>query len=150
MGAINFAGRALKNLFSKPATVNYPYEPRIFPERTRGHVENDMNACILCGVCQMRCPTKAITVDKAAQTWAIRPFSCIQCRCCVDNCPKKSLSMEQAYQEPGSVKITKTYDLSDSQKEFLAEQARAAAERAAKAKEAAAAAAAKKAAEDKA
>ena len=134
MSTVNYIGQALKNLFSKPATLNYPFEKREFPERTRGHVENDMDACILCGLCQMRCPTGAITVDKKAQTWVIRPFSCIQCRCCVDNCPKKSLSMDKQYQEPGSEKIENVFELSDKQKEVLAAQAKAAAEKAAAAK----------------
>ena len=147
MSTVNYVGQALKNLFSKPATCKYPFEPREFPERTRGHVENDMDKCVLCGLCQMRCPTGAITVDKKEQTWAIRPFSCIQCRCCVDNCPKKCLSMEQQYQEPGERKIEKKFDLSDSQKEALAAQAKAAAEKAAAAK---AAIEAKKKAEEEA
>ena len=134
MSTVNYIGQALKNLFSKPATCKYPFEPREFPERTRGHVENDMDKCILCGLCQMRCPTGAITVDKKEQTWAIRPFSCIQCRSCVDNCPKKCLSMDRQYQEPGERKIEKKFDLSDKQKEALAEQARIAAEKAAAAK----------------
>ena len=134
MSTVNYVGQALKNLFSKPATCKYPFEPREFPERTRGHVENDMDKCILCGLCQMRCPTGAITVDKKEQTWAIRPFSCIQCRSCVDNCPKKCLSMDRQYQEPGEKKIEKKFDLSDKQKEALAEQARIAAEKAAAAK----------------
>ncbi|MCR4908649.1 MAG: 4Fe-4S dicluster domain-containing protein [Lachnospiraceae bacterium] len=137
MGAINFTGRVLKNLFSKPVTTKYPFEPHVFKERTRGHVENDMDVCVLCGLCQMKCPTGAITVDKKEQTWEIRPFSCIQCRSCVDQCPKKSLSMAQEYQEPGSEKLTKTFPLSDAQKERLAEQARIAAEKAAAAKAAA-------------
>ena len=144
MGAINYTGKVLKNLFSKPVTTKYPFEPKTFMERTRGHVVNDMDVCILCGLCQMRCPTGAITVDKQSQTWAIRPFSCIQCRACVDNCPKKSLSMDPKYQEPGVEKIEKKFDLTDAQKERLAEQARIAAEKAAAAK---AAAQAKKAAE---
>ena len=144
MGALNYTGKVLKNLFSKPVTTKYPFEPKTFTERTRGHVVNDMDVCILCGLCQMKCPTGAITVDKPGQTWAIRPFSCIQCRACVDNCPKKSLSMDPKYQEPGVEKIEKKFDLTDAQKERLAEQARIAAEKAAAAK---AAMEAKKAAE---
>ena len=134
MSTVNYVGQALKNLFSKPATLNYPFEKREFPEGTRGHVENDMDVCILCGLCQMKCPTGAITVDKKARTWAIRPFSCIQCRSCVDNCPKKSLSMDKQYQEPGPEKTEKVFDLSDKQKAMLDAQAKAAAEKAAAAK----------------
>ena len=142
MSLLNFMSRALTNLLSKPATINYPAEPREYTERTRGHVENDMDKCILCGLCQMKCPTGAITVNKQDRTWSIGPFSCIQCRSCVDQCPKKSLSMERHYQEPGVKKIEKTFELSDAQKEFLDAQAKAQAEKIAAAKAAQAAKAA--------
>ncbi len=126
----NFTKTELKNLFRKPATEKYPNGPVSYKDSTRGHVSNNMDACVLCSVCQMRCPTGAITVDRKAQTWTIRPFSCIQCRRCVDNCPKKSLSMQKEYTEPDQVKKEQVFDLSDRQKEALAEQARQAAERA--------------------
>ena len=130
MSLVNFTKTELKNLFRKPATEKYPDGPATYKEGTRGHVVNNMDACVLCGVCQMRCPTRAITVDRKGQTWSIRPFSCIQCRRCVDNCPKKSLSMAKEYTEPDMEKIQMDYELSDRQKEVLAAQARQAAERA--------------------
>ncbi|WP_026509928.1 4Fe-4S dicluster domain-containing protein [Butyrivibrio sp. LC3010] len=139
MSLINFNTQVIKNLFSKPATRKYPFEPKEYPERTRGHVQNDMDVCILCGLCSIKCPTHAITVDKAAKTWSIRPMSCIQCRCCVDNCPKKCLSMDTHFTEPGSEKVTKTFK--QSEKAIAAQEAlmkaakeRAAAAAAAKAK----------------
>ena len=144
MAFVNFTKTELKNLFKKPATEKYPEGPSTIKDATRGHVANNMDACVLCSVCQMRCPTGAITVDRKAQTWTIRPFSCIQCRRCVDNCPKKSLSMQKEYTEPDMTKSEQVYELSDKQKQFLAEQARQAAERAAAAMEAK-----KKAAEEK-
>ena len=140
MSLVNFNKTVIKNLFSKPATRKYPFEPKVYPERTRGHVKNDMDVCILCGLCSIKCPTRAITVDKAAKTWSIRPMSCIQCRCCVDNCPKKSLSMGLRFQEPGSEKVTKTFKMSE--KAIAAQEALMKA-----AKERAAAAAAAKAAQ---
>ncbi len=130
MSLVNFTKTELKNLFSKPATEKYPDGPATYKEGTRGHIVNNMDACVLCGVCQMRCPTRAITVDRKGQTWSIRPFSCIQCRRCVDNCPKKSLSMAKEYTEPDVEKSQMDFELSDRQKEVLAEQARQAAERA--------------------
>ena len=131
MSLANFVKTELKNLMGSPATEKYPEGPATYKEGTRGHVVNDMDACVLCGVCQMRCPTRAITVDKKQQTWSIRPFSCIQCRRCVDNCPKKSLSIAKEYTEPDTTKKQFDYPLSDRQKAVLAEQARLAAERAA-------------------
>ena len=139
MAIVSFNKTVLSNLFSKPKTRKYEKE---FPAGTRGHVENDMDLCILCGLCSIKCPTHAITVDKAEKTWSIRPMSCIQCRCCVDNCPKKSLSMGLRFQEPGSEKITKTFK--QSEKAIAAQEAlmKAAKERAAAAASAKAAQAA--------
>ncbi len=141
MSLVNFIKTELKNLASAPATEKYPDGPPTYKEVTRGHVVNDMDLCVLCGVCQMRCPTKAITVDKKVQTWSIRPFSCIQCRRCVDNCPKKSLSIAREYTEPDVIKKQFDFELSEKQKAMLAEQARQAAERAALAAQRAASAA---------
>ena len=137
MAIVSFKKTVIHNLFSKPKTRKVEKE---FPAGTRGHVENDMDLCILCGLCSIKCPTHAITVDKAEKTWSIRPMSCIQCRCCVDNCPKKSLSMGLRFQEPGSEKVTKTFK--QSEKAIAAQEALMKA-----AKERAAAAAAAKAAQ---
>jgi ech hydrogenase subunit F len=138
MALINFNKTVLHNLVSKPKTRKAEKE---YPAGTRGHVENDMDLCILCGLCSIKCPTHAITVDKNEKTWSIRPMSCIQCRCCVDNCPKKSLSMGLRFQEPGTEKVTKTFK--QSEKAIAAQEAlmKAAKERAAAAAAAKAAAA---------
>ena len=140
MAIVSFKNTVIHNLFSKPKTRKAEKE---YPQGTRGHVENDMDLCILCGLCSIKCPTHAITVDKNEKTWSIRPMSCIQCRCCVDNCPKKSLSMGLRFQEPGAEKITKTFK--QSEKAIAAQEALMKA-----AKERAAAAAAAKAAQAKA
>lgn len=108
MSLFSFTKTEFKNLFSKPATRPYPQQPREYPERTRGHIENDMSACILCGLCSRKCPTGAIQVDRAGKTWSISRFSCIQCGYCVESCPKKCLVMEQSYTDPGAEKTTDT------------------------------------------
>ena len=51
-----FAGTAFKNLFSKPATTGYPFEPAHYPDRMRGHVRVRIEDCIGCGHCDSRCP----------------------------------------------------------------------------------------------
>lgn len=101
MGKImNFSGTVLKNLFSKPVTVNYPKEPAVYPERSRGHIEIDMDSCILCGLCMRSCHSGALAVDRAAGTWSIDRFDCIQCGYCAQKCPKQCLTIVPGYQEP--------------------------------------------------
>ena len=53
MAIMKFKNVVLKNLFSKTVTKNYPAEPAVYPERSRGHVEIDIDTCILCGICGM-------------------------------------------------------------------------------------------------
>jgi ech hydrogenase subunit F len=109
MSLFTFTKTVVRNLFSKPATRLYPQQPRVYPERTRGHIENDLDVCILCGLCSRKCPTGAIAVDRTAKSWSISPFSCIQCGCCVESCPKKCLSMRQTYTQPAAAKKTDVY-----------------------------------------
>lgn len=104
MTVFSFSKTVLKNLFSKPVTTAYPLKPREYPDRTRGHVQIDIDQCILCGLCSRKCPADAIKVDRAGGTWSIYRFGCIQCASCVESCPKKCLSMGQAYTDPGPEK----------------------------------------------
>ena len=96
---LKLTGMTLKNLMSKPVTRRYPHEPLVYTERTRGHVENDMEKCILCSICEKACPAIALAVDKEAGTWTIDRFSCVQCMACIRSCPPKaqSLTMRPEY-----------------------------------------------------
>ncbi len=86
-----------RSALSRPATRLYPFEKRPFYKNTRGAVAIDIDRCILCGICQKRCPTQAITVTKAAKDWQINRLRCISCGACVDACPKKCLWLENKY-----------------------------------------------------
>lgn len=116
MGLTSFTGVVLKNLFSKPVTRMYPQKPREYPERTRGHVINHIEACIFCGICQRKCPTNAIEVDRTNKTWKIERFNCVQCACCVHNCPKKCLAMQKEYTKPEREKTEDMIRQLDSEK----------------------------------
>ena len=96
MGSFKLGKMTMRSLFHKPATVKYPYEKRdlerMFPD-LRGHVQCDIDTCILCGICSRTCPVGAIAVDRKGGTWEIDPYRCVQCASCVHECPKKCLSM---------------------------------------------------------
>lgn len=94
MGSFRLGGMTFGSLFKKPETLRYPFEKKEPYPQQKGHVVNDVQACILCGVCQRTCPCHCIAVDKAGRTWEIDPFMCIQCGSCVRACPTKCLSME--------------------------------------------------------
>lgn len=109
MKLMDFAGFALKNLFSKPVTKNYPAEAPVYPERSRGHIEIDIDNCIMCGMCQRKCPSDAIKVDRATKTWSIERMGCVQCQNCVEGCPKKCLHIVPGYTEPSASLTVDSY-----------------------------------------
>lgn len=106
MAMFKIAGEVMKSLFRKPATRMYPTVPRTWCKATRGHIAIDIGNCIFCSLCARKCPTHAITVDRAGKGWTIERLQCIQCSCCVEVCPKKCLTNENAYTAPstGSVR----------------------------------------------
>lgn len=146
MSFAQFSKTAIYNLFHKPVTEKYPFVLKEYYERTRGHIENDMTKCVLCGLCMMRCPSHAITVTKNTYTWQINPFSCVQCNYCVEGCPKQCLSMKNTYTQPDTKKTPVVLRYSEeriaeeeAKRKAMIEKAMAA-KKAAEAKKAAAAA----------
>ena len=94
MGSFKLGGMTFGSLFKKPETVLYPFEQKPAPVGLKGHIVNEVELCILCGICQKTCPAEAITVEKKERLWAIDPFLCVQCGACVRACPKDCLIME--------------------------------------------------------
>ena len=87
------APRAIRNLFSKPATRRYPYEIRQRFDGARGTILFNVETCNYCTLCAKRCPAAALTVSREHRTWAIEHLTCIGCNVCVEVCAKKSLTM---------------------------------------------------------
>lgn len=103
-------GETARCLLRSPVTELYPFAPKVYLDGSRGHIAIDVAKCTLCLVCDKRCPTQAIVVDRAAKTWAIDRLRCIQCNCCVEACPKKCLALPVGY---SPVVVAKGHDRFD-------------------------------------
>lgn len=101
----------------------YPVIPREYNEKTRGQIAIDEPNCILCGICDKKCPTDAISVSKEDRTWTINRMQCIQCLCCVDVCPKQCLSNVNLYVTPDTKKIIDKHDIPEAEKKTAADGA---------------------------
>lgn len=109
MSVLGITKTLIKSMLHGPYTVKYPIKKKEVFERTRGKVEIDIPACIYCGMCQRRCPTGAITVERDNKKWSIQRLQCIQCSYCVEVCPKKCLKMDNQYTAPSFDKVRDEY-----------------------------------------
>ena len=120
MGAFKLGKMTFGSLFKKPETVLYPFESKPQPTGLKGHIVIDVNTCILCGMCERNCTTGCITVDKAARSWSINPYSCIQCGYCTTVCPKKCLHMDPNHWAAAPKKETQHFTVPERVKEKTA------------------------------
>ena len=109
--AFTMSKQVARSLARGPATRRYPFEKREYFAGTRGHISIEIGKCILCVLCDRKCPTQAIKVDRQAKTWTIDRLRCIQCSVCVDVCPKKCLGMENTYAPSATAKTTEKFDI---------------------------------------
>lgn len=100
MSVLSMTKTLFKSVINGPYTEQYPIKKKDYFDRTRGHIDVQISDCIYCGLCERRCPTGAILVDKATSTWSITRFQCIQCNYCTEVCPKKCLKMDNQYSAP--------------------------------------------------
>jgi formate hydrogenlyase subunit 6/NADH:ubiquinone oxidoreductase subunit I len=84
---------ALKWALKKPPTTRYPFEPRLMIPGSRGQLVFTKENCVYCTVCAKKCPTGALTVNRAQKRWSIDRLRCINCGACVEHCPKDSLQL---------------------------------------------------------
>ncbi|MEI6211748.1 MAG: 4Fe-4S binding protein [bacterium] len=100
MSLFSMSGLVLKWMLRKPYTHCYPTEPRQPFPGSRGALAIHLPTCTFCGICAKRCPTQALTVNRAARHWTIDRLRCISCDYCAEHCPKKCLSLTTAHGIP--------------------------------------------------
>lgn len=100
----------LGNLVSKPATRLYPAVPIVLPKGERGRIVYDMSKCIFCSLCERRCPTNAITMEKQKGRQSVSRAKCIACGVCVESCPTDAIEMRPEYAPPATAPEVHVYD----------------------------------------
>ncbi|MFT5775302.1 NADH-quinone oxidoreductase subunit NuoI [Hyphomonas sp.] len=91
---------ALREMFRRKATINYPFEKNPLSPRFRGEhalrrYPSGEERCIACKLCEAVCPAQAITIeaepreDGARRTtrYDIDMVKCIYCGFCEEACP---------------------------------------------------------------
>ena len=91
---------ALKEIFSKKKTINYPFEkgkisPRFRGEHALRRYPNGEERCIACKLCEAVCPAQAITIENEERSdgsrkttrYDIDMLKCIYCGLCEESCP---------------------------------------------------------------
>jgi NADH-quinone oxidoreductase subunit I len=91
---------AVKYIFKKPVTVNYPFEkgplsPRFRGEHALRRYANGEERCIACKLCEAICPAQAITIEaepredgsRRTTRYDIDMTKCIYCGFCQEACP---------------------------------------------------------------
>ena len=86
---------ALKNMFEKPATVDYPANRVDVFTDVRGKLVFYAPKCIGCRLCVRDCPAAAIEIEKTVDRQfkaVLNVDRCVFCGQCVDSCAKSALS----------------------------------------------------------
>lgn len=91
---------ALKYMFKKKVTINYPFEkgplsPRFRGEHALRRYANGEERCIACKLCEAVCPAQAITIEaeeredgsRRTTRYDIDMVKCIYCGLCEEACP---------------------------------------------------------------
>ena len=91
---------AIKEIFKKKKTINYPFEkgkisPRFRGEHALRRYPNGEERCIACKLCEAICPAQAITIENEERAdvsrkttrYDIDMIKCIYCGLCEESCP---------------------------------------------------------------
>ena len=101
---LNLLKNIAENASRKPVTRLYPHTKRPTVPGQRGHLDNRIEECIFCGICQKRCPALALEVTRKPNSWTLDPFACIVCGYCVEACPKHCLYFHEEHRAPSAAK----------------------------------------------
>jgi len=112
-----------RTFLRKPVTVMYPIEKEVPPERARGVIALDVEACTVCMLCARDCPDWCIYIaghkeqqppaepggraraKSVLDAFAIDFGLCMYCGICVEVCPFDALFWSPEYEYSGETLV---------------------------------------------
>lgn len=105
-------GLTIKEFFSKPVTINYPFEAQPLSPRYRAvhnlqrMLESGSERCIGCGLCEKICTSNCIRIlthegadgRKKIDSYTINLGRCIYCGLCAEVCPELAIVMGNRFE----------------------------------------------------
>lgn len=105
-------GLTIKEFFSKPVTINYPFETQPLSPRYRAvhnlqrMLESGNERCIGCGLCEKICTSNCIRIlthegedgRKKIDSYTINLGRCIYCGLCAEVCPELAIVMGDRFE----------------------------------------------------
>ncbi len=105
-------GLTIKEFFSKPVTINYPFEAQPLSPRYRAvhnlqrMLESGNERCIGCGLCEKICTSNCIRIlthegedgRKKIDSYTINLGRCIYCGLCAEVCPELAIVMGNRFE----------------------------------------------------
>ena len=99
---------AIRRLFSRPVTENYPKEKKEPFPRFLGRIVYYPDRCIGCRLCERNCPAGAITFHEKGRI-DFDMGKCILCGLCRDVCPP----------DPKAIQFSTEYDYASPKRQDL-------------------------------
>lgn len=96
----------IKNLFSRPMTVRFPWQSIPILDGYRGEPIFDINSCTSCRLCARICPDRAIEMVAAPDEYKNRYpgkypridiGKCCFCGLCQDICPEGGITLTKSF-----------------------------------------------------
>lgn len=91
----------LRNIIEGPSTIKYPFEDSPAPEKLRGKIKHNPDACMACHMCEHVCAGGAIKIqeseDKKGIDFIVWHDTCTFCGLCEFYCPTKAIHLTNDY-----------------------------------------------------